>query len=869
MFDEKSISIFSSRDQIRQQIIDYTKEYMELESIDLNKTSYLSYLINILSGLTSNLLYYSTSIYREMFMTKAMQRESVLNLAAAMGYSPDLATPAQATILVTIPFKFKYYPARIVLDNGFKYYSGSTIFTQTSKYVIDLISTGGTIVATMTEYLSIGGALPIKCILAQTATGYTVSFLANTKQTESYVSEKTIPELGPYEFYTLPVTFTGQVSEIGLITTETTGGTPEIWTEYDSLFLIPTATNGFTKRLTDTGMDIFFGNGVVGNQPPSGHLCKITITKTLGTTGNVISGSINKCDKIYFNDTDGNESIRRVIQPTVVNVQPGYGGLDIPTTDEVRSLAVSNMKSRDRLVSELDYQDVNDIIPGLPTNHLVSILKRSDLKCNEIVTFMDLIYNESIVPTRNYIWEFDETDNPELLVLITDTIEIDGLFYYSMFNIEIITDTKSCLYYYLLDEEEKGVTITQSYLVDDEVTPVLPTTSKYKTVTLDEFGVRLPEDEQKLEIELKFNEIVADPAHYPDLNCEMITSWDGTTYPMTRETINPGTEDEYDVFAVELNLEDIPQGELTFEYKMYTLEDMGGGSFEAVYMHLSNCKMTIKELLDEFMQSKVEITGTAPNRHIKIYDVPIIRKTYYDDPNLDKSDFNQNVLSYIIAYNPNDYKMMTDFMNIKFSDTTGTLDNMRYNLISRKPVKNVNPNTLPIMPSNEERYAVSNIVNPWSRTPPFIAQYVSSTMSWVFEKLNVNDMFEVTDLSNKMLYTGDAILEPELTIPIAIHAVVWKDTAISTTDTSLITTIKTNLVDSLYTRFGFDKNIYLSEIINIIQTTPGVANCKLLSPTHDIFFNFDIRKDLTQQQLLEYTPQLVWFDTTNINIEVM
>jgi len=63
MFDQKNIQIFSDRDKIRLQLIEYMKEYLELDDVDLSKTSYLSYLINILSVLTANLMYYNTSVY--------------------------------------------------------------------------------------------------------------------------------------------------------------------------------------------------------------------------------------------------------------------------------------------------------------------------------------------------------------------------------------------------------------------------------------------------------------------------------------------------------------------------------------------------------------------------------------------------------------------------------------------------------------------------------------------------------------------------------------------------------------------------------------------------------------------------------------
>jgi hypothetical protein len=71
MFDKNNIEIFSSRDQIRNQLVEYAKSYLDLENLDLNNANYLGYLINILSVLSSNLIYYNSSVWREFFLTKA------------------------------------------------------------------------------------------------------------------------------------------------------------------------------------------------------------------------------------------------------------------------------------------------------------------------------------------------------------------------------------------------------------------------------------------------------------------------------------------------------------------------------------------------------------------------------------------------------------------------------------------------------------------------------------------------------------------------------------------------------------------------------------------------------------------------------
>jgi hypothetical protein len=113
-----SNQIYLSRDQIRTQIIEYIQYYMELENVDLTKSSFLSFVINILSTLTSNLLFYETSVYKEFFLTKAQLPESIINLSAFLGYNTREASFSTANILMSIPLGFGDSNATFIFQMG-------------------------------------------------------------------------------------------------------------------------------------------------------------------------------------------------------------------------------------------------------------------------------------------------------------------------------------------------------------------------------------------------------------------------------------------------------------------------------------------------------------------------------------------------------------------------------------------------------------------------------------------------------------------------------------------------------------------------------------------------------------------------------
>lgn len=882
MFEDRSIEIFSSRDKILDEMIDQMKDYLELETLDLSKTDYLSYLVNILSGLTANLIFYNTSTYRELFLTRAVQKDSVLSWSAMLGYSPAWATAATCSVLVSIPIKF-VGDVTFTIPEGHQYKAGSVIFTQDNPIQIDIPRDehGDIIDITVTETLDVGGSRSLKYETETDADGnVTLYFVAAVTQKQLEEFTEPIPSLIPYEFYEIDLSFDGQIAGIEEVISEDWERVGSSLPYYQSLFLIPFGTKGYVFEITEDGARISFGNGVVGQQPPTGS-ASIKLYITEGASGNVIAGSINRTDKLYVKDynPDGNSEdsegtfTMRTVNMEVVNVEPATGGADFPTVDEIRAAAIANVTSMNRLVSETDFDNIENIITDLPVNHSISVLKRSDLKSNEISLYTDIIFEETIVPTRNAKWQFTDTTSSTYSYIQTkDTINIDGSDYYSMFNIEIDPINSECTYFYLAGELEKAVTLNRTR---SGLTTILPSYAKFTTVTTDSTsGDLLPVGEQTLDIELHFD--VLETGADVGLQCILETGWNGTVYNMVQEVNDEGET----VFKIPdtnpLLLEPIPDMTQIYSFRMYYLV---GGEVDLPYLTESQVSIIVKQRLDEFMYSQVATDSTGsykPGDLITIYDVPVIKKSYYDG--IDQNAFALQIYNDILTLDITEYRMTSDFINLKFSNTTGILDNMKYNTTTRDPVISVNPtgSLASLGVADAARYLVvdKEYSNPWGedstydKEAPFIAEYVAATGSWVFERVITNDMMNVTSTSEKIIYDGNDAILPILAIPFSIYLIVWRDTSVSATVEAIVQNIKNNLIDGLYSKFGFDSNIYLSEIIKIAQEVEGVRNCTVVEPTHDIFFNYNLKEDLTQLELLEYSPQLVWFDSTTISVEV-
>ena len=855
MFDSSPVRVFADRDKIRDQLISYMEYYLELDNIDLSKTSYLSYLINVLSVLTSNLVYYNSSNYRNFFQTKAFDRDAILAWASMLGYSPELASPATCQVLVSMPSTFdtSLGDVSIKIPKSFKYYADKIIFEQTSEIQIDVQNpVGGPLSAVVSEILESGGkkVLPSRFNLDKSILYFNVNTLQETTETQEFI----VPNLQPYEFYTLNVPFTGSLNSIDVVSVITTDPfqTEQPWDRYSSLFLIPALTPGYSIRLSETGAQLYFGNDIIGKQPEKRTKFKITLSLTEGSNGNIISGAINKTDRLFI--TAGPTSKVLPLKLEAINISPASGGIDFPTLDEIKAESIANVSATKRLVTAWDFEHIDQIVDNIPFQHATSILKRSDIKRNEICLFTDLFFEDVIVPTRNVMWDLDTTSWVDSTsstgyykIYSTDTIKIDNEDYYSMFNIDVYPDVKECKYYYNVEDLDASVSINRTYTERTQILPIYTNfiithltnpLNNYITITLNYQIVYTPPGEPS--------------TYYDNLIAYMYTSYDPLLVEMVHDSVNHK-------FTLDTLLYDFPDGEQNIHFKVYNVSE--------IYCDVQ-CDVTLKKDLSDFMYSQVDAADMLPYEipPTTLYDVPVIKKDYRDS--IDNNLFTFSVIQKIVDFDVLSYRMLTDFINLKFSNTTGKLTNMDYNKETTAQVIDIDPQTLPDFPDNGDRYIITSMNNPWYVSPTCIATYILSTDSWVFERLSNKDIVYVISRDKKYIYNGETIVEMIKDIPIVVTVVIWKSDGSNITSQSLIQNVKDAIINTLINSFGYDKPLYRSEIVKIIQGLNGVKHCEIKEPNHDIFFNYDIYKDFTQEQLLEYAPQLVFIDSNSIYVEV-
>jgi len=931
LFKDNDIKIFSSREEIRNQLVEEAKNYLELSNVDLTNTSFMSYIINILSILSANQMFYSSTLYREFFLTQAQIQESVYNLSKWIGYTIPQATPSNINVLFTLPLQFNDPHVNLVFPTDFQVRAGDVAFTLDTSFVLNGTLVSGTEedlraqIASMiangvqTEILNnrivsvrnatTGFLYPVEINIGDGVDTASASFVLPFSQIVKEYRSFTIPDdLEFYQFFTKRLTnLDGQVSELTIyvippeidmtdVSTVTDieskltedQKTEYLWTEAISgLYTLNQGDKSFISTNFDGESEILFGNGIIGEQPTRASTIAIIVSLTKGEKGNVIPASITSSDSLFYEND--NNRVQRV-KLTTVNTEPATGGKDTPSLSEIKSAAITNLTSKGRLVSEFDYDDFNIIAPNVPIKKTKPILKRSDLKTNEISVFSELIYNNpenangaaEIVPTRNLPYVFDSTS---FFVPRGATIPNHDDFE-SAFNMIIDLTSLQASYEYILRE----VTITSALESSDPTyNPLvfLNIPSVKFTSTVD------PNDTNIINIDIYTNANHTPTTNVTQFRANLITTFDNAKYSMTTEL---DTEDVTKVNGFSYQFFDFlnfPRNSVQFKvlveglipYSQITMEDKIALGIESdtsqpskwITLTTHTADVIIRKDLSDFMFSSITETDGVTTVH----NVPTILSSYITQENFNVDNFELAVFQKLIGnLKINSIRMLTDFLNIKFADTIGKLTNMKYNAIASTKIISRSLTEVPNTPVINDTYIVNGtegidiFSQDWNTHKNELAQWNGN--SWIFIKPSFDEFIQIVnplntsdpDQNKKLQWTGISWVEPIFDIPFNVSLKINKDPDIAISSSALEANIKTALLDNFASKFGMDVDIDRSEIVKVARGVLGVRFVEIIGPEIDIRFNYKI-DDLVFADLLDYTPQLVAFTSDSISITII
>lgn len=943
--NEASVEIYSSREKIRNQLTEYVKKYLGLENVDLYKTSFVSYIIDMLSILSTNQLFYSSTVYKEQFFLQAQLIESVYNLAQWIGYNPKGATPAQVQALFTIPLGFQDQEISITIPEGFTIKAGEIVFQINSNFSLnanisdvlteikDMNQKGITVEILQNRIVTVkdsnGFSYPVQLSVTGENTSEAQFLLPFTQITTSFSVTQIPDDLRFYQFFSYKFTdISGQISnqdvyvvppdvvlppgisitDIDSIEAFNKYLTPEQQAEYKwtlseaGIYTLTSTDKQYVFTSYDNQADIIFGNGVLGKQPTPGSVVFVIFYLTNGESGNVIPGSITTGDPILYTNSQGNVSR---ISYTVINTSSATGGKDSQSIEEIKNSALVNLTSQKRLVSNQDYDNISSIVQNVPLLDSIPILKRSDLKVNEVTIFSELIQDDSsgisqIIPTRNVIMVPDSTSviYPEFYIprgtIPQNPLDLTISEFQTIFSMNVNLLTNSVGYEYLLKSTSiSSILQSTDEVYNSKVYISIPNVSFSATVN--------PSDPDPVTISVNavVNHITT--AGIQQFRCKIKTLYNGEINLMSTD-LDPNDPLIVKGFSYNyLNILSFPLGTTSFEfeiqgyipYDLVTETDkiaLGWGPGEAItkpsaWLTISvyACSLVIRQDLSEFMISSVDsYTDEESVIKYRIHDVPVILNEYVNLPTFDSNNFELNVLQKLINnMQISQYRMINDFINIKFPDTTGLLTNMKYNPVDAQTIISRRLTSVPVSPNLNDTYIINGsegydfLGNNWNNYISYIV--IWNGVEWLFTAPSVNQFIEINniydpldeDQGKRLIYSGSSWFEPVFNIPLNITLRITQDSTISSSTSAIVNSIKTEIVNQMASQFGLDKNIDRSQIIQIVRSVPGVKYVELLEPSVDIKFNYNILTDLTEEEVLDYTPQISAITEDTITVKVV
>ena len=340
---------------------------------------------------------------------------------------------------------------------------------------------------------------------------------------------------------------------------------------------------------------------------------------------------------------------------------------------------------------------------------------------------------------------------------------------------------------------------------------------------------------------------------------------------------------------------------------------------------LSSCmqsSITVDNYVKGIPQGEDEYGNKIKVYHI--HEVPTIYKKYYDDVMTNYTDFEATVMQKLLEnINFSNKRMMSDFTNIKFADTYGTLSNLRYNPCTYEVesrykhtpwwrtqqgidanVDNIcipNPEYDP--PSDSDPliyYVINGRVDDFGKETPvsdymgYIALRIPSlnsdgtfSHSYSLIQPTLGDIIKIKDELDSEGYEQTCVWNgrnwvdvEQYSIPLEVKIKIQIDEQkVSKSDDEL----KKEVIETLSKyyndgKMGLQKQLDRSEIIRVCRSINGVEYVEVYAPEFDVKFDYEISK-LKQIELLNFTPQYVGFRTvtdtntdytnTSIDIEII
>jgi predicted phage baseplate assembly protein len=294
-------------------------------------------LLELFSYCGDILSYYTDRVAQEAYLPTATQRQSLLNIAQLLGYTPSNGTPAQGTVtfITNNPGPAVVLPQGLQVQSNFNNALDAPIIYQTTE-VATCPANGGTVTVPVTQ------GITFTLIPIGTSTGL------------------------PGQVFQLPQTEVLDGSTTVYIQSNAPGGQTQ-WNQVTSFVNAQPSDTSFTLFVDANDVtNITFGDGVNGLIPALGLTIYATYTVIAGSAGNQPAGAVN----VIVDSINGVAiayNAAGIAESSIMS-----GGSDPESNDSIRANAPTAFATQGRAVSLADYANLALNVPGVVSANAVA-----------------------------------------------------------------------------------------------------------------------------------------------------------------------------------------------------------------------------------------------------------------------------------------------------------------------------------------------------------------------------------------------------------------------------------------------------------------------------------------------------------------
>ena len=325
-------------EDIKQSLKTYLESQSNLKDYNFDG-SVLNTLLDVLAYNTHYQAFYSNMVANEMFLDSALLRPSVVSHAKHLGYLPSSVTASKGMVNVVLGITAS---ADTYLARGTEF-SGTNLEGTRYKFV------------NLDTVFADAGDNAIRNVQLYEGTIRRVTYIYNR---DTKIGSFLIIPNNKADISTLKVRVYSSISD--------TTGIDDAWSlGTDYLTLTSTSKVYFLQEKEAGIYEVYFGDGILGQQPESGNVVSIEYVETNGEVGNGVVA--------FTKSSDASISSVEFVADTVTGSTASQtsGGADLEGIAKIKFLAPKFYQTSNRAVTENDYSAlVYKIFPNAQSVHV-------------------------------------------------------------------------------------------------------------------------------------------------------------------------------------------------------------------------------------------------------------------------------------------------------------------------------------------------------------------------------------------------------------------------------------------------------------------------------------------------------------------